>query len=489
MTRALLLVPPLVKYTAGPLLGPAMLAGAGVEAGHDVEVLDLSIRWLRDFGDVGLWTAPTGPFVGDHDRPRELLRAAQATFSAQLADTIGPIHSRGLEEDPYLTLLLDHAEVDAAVDALLEQSPLGVWLGDQLGQVERPDLVGVSVLYSGQMLSALVVSALVRHLWDVPVVWGGPHVTALRDQLPHDPLYGTHVDGFVCGYAEQTFVDLLDAIETGAGWSTVVTRAGSGRQEVARWGSSAPRFGDLHLHGRGRITLPAQLVRGCAYGRCACCTYSSIEGRIQRLPLESLRVTFEQARRLEGAVSLKDSLVLPRDLQVVAEIASGVPWSACSKLHPHLARTGFLQGLFESGCRTLELGVETLSPEAQRLIQKVQSPQLLKAVLEAAARAGLPLVLNYITGFPGQDAEVEATFLAELHALVGSLAPELTARFEVNKFQLERESAMGKAPTRFGIRVTRAWPWATVLAWEQAPVLVTGPAAATGLSSRVRGAA
>ena len=48
MTRALILIPPFLKYVAGPLLGPAMLAGAGRGAGHDVQVCDLNALYLRE---------------------------------------------------------------------------------------------------------------------------------------------------------------------------------------------------------------------------------------------------------------------------------------------------------------------------------------------------------------------------------------------------------------------------------------------------------
>lgn len=39
--------PPLVKYAAGPLLGPAMLAGAAERAGHSVALVDLNARWIE----------------------------------------------------------------------------------------------------------------------------------------------------------------------------------------------------------------------------------------------------------------------------------------------------------------------------------------------------------------------------------------------------------------------------------------------------------
>ena len=466
--QALLVVPPFLKYISGPLLGPEILAGAGRAAGHEVDVLDLNIRWIRSRIGYPLPDHPSS-WVGDHDRPSRILRKLQRRFSGLLAQHLpATSDSDMLDEDPALTLTYSHAEVAGAARALAD-SECGAWTLRRLSQRSRPDLLGVSVLYSGQVLFALVISIVARRLWPgVRVVWGGPHMTALRRQIASDPEYGRMVGRFVFGYAEGTFVDLLDAIDGTHELPDAVVHAGSGTRPVARQAvAPAPAFSNLEWYGHGRLTLPAQLTRGCSYGRCTYCTYPAIEGPFRTLDLELASPTIALATDLGAAVSFKDSLVAPTRLLDLAELIGGqVPWSACTKLHRRLGPR-LLRRLAAGGCRTLELGLETLRSDAQVLIDKRQSADLLLRTFDAAAQEGIALVVNYITGFPGAEAAEEHRWLTWLEHEISS-RPALTARLERNSFQLERLSAMGRRPAKFGLRVTRAWPWSTVLAWRTA---------------------
>ena len=464
--QALLVVPPFLKYISGPLLGPEILAGAGRAAGHEVDVLDLNIRWIRS--RIG-YPRPerASPWVGDHDRPSHILRRLQRRFAGLLAQSLPSTDAPGLlDEDPALTLTFDHAAVVDAAQALAG-SDCGTWILRRLSRCRRPDLLGVSVLYSGQVLFALVISIIVRRLWPgVPIVWGGPHMTALRREIASDPEYGRLVDLFVFGYAEGTFVDLLNAIDDGRELPDVVVSAGSGARPVARQGAApAPAFSNLEWYGHGRLTLPAQLTRGCSYGRCTYCTYPAIEGSFRALDLDLAAPTIALAADLGAAISFKDSLVAPTRLLDLAELIGGqVPWSACTKLHRRLGPR-FLRKLAAGGCRTLELGLETLSTDAQALIDKRQSADLLLRTVDGAAQAGIALVVNYITGFPGADGAEERRWLEWLDQQLSSRSG-LTARLERNSFQLERLSPMGRRPANFRLQITRDWPWSTVLAWR-----------------------
>ena len=75
-TRALLIVPPFVKSSSGPALGPAMLRGAAAAAGHRVDFLDLAIETVRALVASEELNAPTG-LAGDHDKNESALRDAQ----------------------------------------------------------------------------------------------------------------------------------------------------------------------------------------------------------------------------------------------------------------------------------------------------------------------------------------------------------------------------------------------------------------------------
>lgn len=468
--RALLIVPPLLKYSAGPLLGPALLVAAARAAGHEAEVLDLSIRWIRaNLPPIG--EVPASPVVGDHDKPGTLLSELQRHVFTPLLRAHLTEHDLLADADPHLTLTAAHDAVDTAA-ACLAASPAGAWIRRELSARPRPDVVGLSVLFSGQVLFGLAAGIVARALWPgVRVIWGGSHVTALRDRIARDPRFGRHADGFVFGYAERTFVEILDAVARGARLPSGCVRAGSGAGCSADDDAGyAPAFQDLELYGLPRLTLPAQASRGCSYGRCAFCTYPSIEGAYRELEEAVVEPVVRQAAALGANVAFKDSLLLAKRLDgLAARIEGRVRWSACTKLHRALDRD-LLRRLAAGGCDTLEIGLETIDPEGQQRISKRQSKALFLGVLDAAAEAGVGLVVNYITGFPGEDVAAGFRDLGWVEEQLALRRPGLRAVLEHNGFQLERLSPMAQRPEAFGVRVIGEWPWATVLGWEAAPV-------------------
>lgn len=460
-TPDLLLIPPFLKYIAGPLLGPAMLAGAAEAAGFALHVLDLNARFL---GQELAGRHGDPRFVGDHDRPSVALRLVQERFRALGAAALPPAQSR-LADDPVQTLTYEHADILTAVEQLSD-GPVGGWIDGELAAMATPRVVGVSVLYSGQVLWGLVASRLARRRWPgCLVVWGGPHVTALQDRIAMDPQYETHVDRFVFGYAERTFVEILCAAHAGSSLPVEAVRAGASGNMARDDLTTIPRFSDLDLYGTPRLTLPAQLTRGCSYGRCRFCTYPSIEGGFRPLSDAGLRVVADVAASRGAAIALKDSLLLPQRLaEAGAVIAGRAPWSACTKLHPRLDAP-FLRQLAADGCATLEFGLETLSPTGQAIIDKRQSVALFLRVLDGAMEAGLSVVVNYITGFPGVPEEEDTRWLAFVQESLAA-RPTLIGKIEHNRFQLERLSPIGRDPMASGLRVTESWPWASILGWE-----------------------
>lgn len=465
--RALLVVPPLLKYSAGPLLGPALLVAAARAAGHDADTLDLSIRWIREQmpADVSL---PASIVVGDHDKPGAVLSAIQREAFVPLLQTYLTDFELLDGADPHLSMTCSHDAVDIAVERMID-SPVGVWIRKQLEGSPQPDVFGVSALFSGQVLLGLVASAIAKELWpSVHVVWGGAHVTALQDRIAEDRRYGRWIDSFVFGYAERTFVELLDAVSSGTLLPSECVQAG-GRsiRRALDDAAHAPIFQDLDRYGLPRLTLPAQASRGCSYGRCEFCTYPTIEGAYRPLQPPVVEPVVHDAAMRGANVAFKDSLIVPKRLIALADqIAGRVRWSGCTKLHPSLS-ANTLRRLAEGGCDTLEIGLETIDPEQRRLIEKKQSKDLFLCVLDAAADANVGLVVNYMTGFPGQNARAAADELAWVHEQLEK-RQGLRAIVEHNDFQLERLSPMARSPQAHGIEVTGQWPWASVLGWRLA---------------------
>ncbi len=457
--RALVIVPPFIKSTSGPQLGPAMLRGAVERRGHAVDVLDLAIREVRHRVPEPLRVRPSG-LAGDHDKNEDALRAAQSQFATELADPSGIAARRMTRAE------LEWSELDEVVRGTLVTS-WGARTADALRAARRPSLVGVSVMFADQVVPALAITDLVRTIWPgMPVVWGGAHVTALAPEIGAEPRYGRGIDGFVAGYAERTFGALLDAISRGSDWPPEVFRAGSGTFHRAEGDLfEAPSFPALEAYGAPRLSLPAQLTRGCAYGKCGFCTYPYVEGgfiapSVGR-PLAHVEPVVTLAEKYGAVVSFKDALMTPPNLRRVAALIAGrVRWSACTKLAPGLV--DMLPKLAASGCETLEVGLETIVEKSQLVILKPVSRSLVNRFLRAAHEAGVRVVVNYMTRLPGESPSDAAAGLQWIR----SLAESTGAVVEHHVFELER-----RAPLARSLRATGEWPWASVLGWD--PALIT----------------
>ncbi|MEY3851935.1 MAG: hypothetical protein RI910_915 [Verrucomicrobiota bacterium] len=458
---SLLIVPLFLKHIGGPMAGPAYLKGAGERAGHAVTVLDLNRQWIQE----RITSAHTSGLIkGDHDKPSKELSRLYQEWQALCASHWPTPIAPNERESKTVILYASHEEVVACASSMARGS-FGEWTRRQLMQGHRPDLVGLSVMFSGQVIGALAITAVVRELWpEVPVVWGGAHVTALAEPISRDAVYGQGIDGFVVGYAERTWVELLDSVASGNPWPKEVFAAGTQQFRAKEDPKAVPAF-DLSGYGAGGLTLPVQASRGCAYGKCAFCTYPKIEGKHRKLDLAGLETVIQLAAERDAVLSFKDSLLVLNQLIAIGDMIKGrVMWSACTKLHPNL-NVQTMKRLHAEGLRTLEVGLETLDESSQELINKPQKPEVLTSFLDAAAESGVAVVINYMTGLPGADAAAEAYWLKVVRDEVAS-RPALNAMIEHNTFQLEMISPMGLDPQAFGIEVVRRWPWSSLLEYR-----------------------
>lgn len=448
---ALLIVPPFVRSSSGPGLGPSMLSGAAAHAGHRVDIVDLAIDVVHQLTSADELRAETG-LAGDHDKNDVALRNAQRAFFDVVAARTK------LTVDQLRGCRLSWPEVDVAVDALSETS----WARAatrRLARVDRPTLVGVSVMFADQVLAALVVTGIARRFWpSTPIVWGGAHVTALAPEIAANARYGHGIDGFVAGYAERTFVDLLAAVRDESPWPTSVFAAGSHAwTRAAGILETTPAFEDLREYGAPRLSLPAQVTRGCAYGKCEFCTYPAVEGSVvQPTALHHVEPVVAEAAARGAVVSFKDALMTIPFLRDVASLIAGrARWSACTKVAPALVE--LFPALAASGCETLEVGIETLVERSQMVINKKVTRRLVEALLRAAQTSRVRIVVNYMTGLPFECARDAA----DCYLWIQDLAAATDAFVEHHEFEAER-----RAKIVSHLRVTATWPWSSVVGWE-----------------------
>jgi anaerobic magnesium-protoporphyrin IX monomethyl ester cyclase len=93
------------------------------------------------------------------------------------------------------------------------------WREELLGALaEKPICFGVTCMTGPQILHALEGCRMVRERYpDVPIVWGGVHASLLPEQTLENP----YVDIVVVGEGEETFPELVKALESGSPLSEV----------------------------------------------------------------------------------------------------------------------------------------------------------------------------------------------------------------------------------------------------------------------------
>jgi radical SAM superfamily enzyme YgiQ (UPF0313 family) len=377
---------------------------------------------------------------------------------------------------------LTHDEVKSAATAMAASS-FGGWVREMLSmqsqqqQIQRsnndnddnPQVVGLSLLHAGQVIPALAVSMVARTLWpQALLLFGGPHISGLGLKQKDVAELSYAADVFITGHAEQTFTDLLDKVgaSSGDGWKTRNTNNSMPILMSGKSGEStvSPTFENLELYD-SPLTLPAQSTLGCAYGRCTYCTYPAIEPKPVKHDLSrSVGSVVDLAVQLGGSVSIKDSLATSSRLCAIGDHIGGrVPWSACTKLSTRLD-LATLSRLQNSGLATLEVGLESLLPDTQKQIGKLQPQELFEQFVDDVANVPhITLVVNYMVGFPFEDSVAAYAKLDETREILENRLGSERACVELNKFELERLAPMARFPELYGIASVRSYPWASVL--------------------------
>ena len=244
---------------------------------------------------------------------------------------------------------------------------------------------------------------------------GGPHVTA----LPND--CESNFDVIITGEAETCFLELIRRVLCGERPKGIFRG-----EPIANLDSLPfPDYELIDLPSYNRIvegSSSTSLIssRGCPYN-CSFCNsrvfsrgmlrFRSPENIIQEIQqltdkygTKTFRFnddlfTFSPDRIIEMGKALKPMEILYR---VFARSSSITKEAACM--------------LYESGCRHVAIGIESMSDQMLKLLKKQTDKKTNIIALKNARHAGLKIRIYLLIGFPG---ETEKTFCESLNVLMG----------------------------------------------------------------------
>jgi magnesium-protoporphyrin IX monomethyl ester (oxidative) cyclase len=302
----------------------------------------------------------------------------------------------------------------------------------------RPDIVGVSCLFSMQFYHALSVCRVAKEVNpSIVTVMGGAHPSS----LPRETLENPEIDFVIIGEAEESIVHLINALKEGSGFTPIngLAYKEQGRIVVnpktkfiqdldsipfpARHLLPMDKYFKADLpHGldsRYRLNTNIVTSRGCP-ASCVFCSINSVWGRIYRVrSAGNVLEEIELLKRNYGIREIQfedDNLTLDRAravelFQGMVDRKAGVVWSAPNGIAAWALDEELLRLMRKSGCYWLSVAIESGSQEVlSRIIKKPLRLEKVKPLIKEMVRLGMRVTTFFVVGFPGESiAQIKET--------------------------------------------------------------------------------
>ena len=306
-----------------------------------------------------------------------------------------------------------------------------------------PRLLALSVNYLHQALPAFALAGLLRRTFpEIPVVGGGGLFSSWRSLLREEDLRFSAFSRIVFGPGEVSLTALAEG------------RAGADYfLEDGATLAFAPdfSFADLDAYLSPVPVLPVSASRGCYWRRCLFCPeaaspthpYGAFPGAfVELLRGLATRYGVHHFHLTDNALPVG----ILQELAAQPQAMAGLGWHGFVRFEKELLDRDFVRGLAASGCRMLQLGLESGSQAVLDRLQKGTRIDEVARMLDNLHGAGIRTYVYIMLGTPGEteeDAELTLRFLEAQGAKIDYLNLAI--------MNLPRESQLLLDPAAAGI--------------------------------------
>ena len=267
---------------------------------------------------------------------------------------------------------------------------------------EKVDLVALTCM-SHQANRAYEIAAGFRRQ-GIPVVMGGFHATLAPDECQE------HVDALVLGEAETSWPQLLRDFQAGSMQARYQASELSNLQ-----GLPVPRYELLDLKKYKLLNIPSQTTRGCPYN-CSYCEVTQVYGgKFRHRPVAEVIHEIKEIRRLTKSdfiYFVDDNFVANRrhamaimEQLIPLKLIYGCLATASVGDDPEL-----LDLMKRSGCLHVNIGMETISPDSLKAINKKQNKiKEYERQFKALRDRGIGFSVNVMFGLDGDHPDIFET--------------------------------------------------------------------------------
>lgn len=324
--------------------------------------------------------------------------------------------------------LEEHGHVVSFVDSMAER--FDVEQAVAAVEAHGPELVGISALTTLNVGNTYALaSALRKRLGNIPLVMGGPHVTAFHKTILEEC---GDVDILIPGDGELALAELADRLSAGHDWQDIrglVYRDGAGNtvathpaevvKDIDRFPHPARRIYNQALYrplqslGARRPATTVITSRGCPWAKCRFCyqggEYATPYRRRspENVADEVCRLAKEQGMR--NIVFWDDDFcVMPRWIEkfcgLLVKENLDLVWSVLARASS--VTREMLHTMASAGCCSVQFGFESGNQELLDLIDKGITLDQCRDAVRWTKEAGLGTIGTFILGFPTESPEM-----------------------------------------------------------------------------------
>ena len=340
-----------------------------------------------------------------------------------------PSHKFGMSVQPRIELPLSLLTIATPLDragygvSIIDQRVDPLWKKHLTEEIKKqPICVGISSMTGPQIKNGLEASGLVRQHGDIPVVWGGIHPTL----LPQQTLEHENIDIVVQGEGEETFFELIQALEKETPLDTVrgiwYKENGSIKNTGSRPRVNLNEQPPLSYHlvdikkylinvfGVDHISF--ETSRGCPF-RCGYC-YNTTVYKSTWLGMSADEVV-KRVKWLVKEYGIKGILFSDdnffgnkkRAIEILQKTKDENLGIQLSKIDAHVSVLSKLTDeelnlLKESGCRMVMIGIESGSPRILKMMNKEMSISDIIALNKRLVAYGIMIHYFFMMGFPNE---------------------------------------------------------------------------------------
>lgn len=356
-----------------------------------------------------------------------------------------------------------------------DENPFIAFFRDQVlpGLMARqPRVLGLSVIYGSQLVPALTLGRMVKAaLPNCHVTAGGGFLAYIGKKLMNAPGMDACLDSMIFHEGEAPLEALCKALRAGdddlspigsltwfkrdAGSATLVENPSG--HPIKLDDAPPPDFEGLPFerYFSPEVVIPYDINRGCYYGECTFCTLPTVIGPGYRTRKAS--TIADHVIALRDAVGAKHvnfitDCMPPGMIQDLPEQLidkkADVTWWSDARVEPRAYTPEGTKLLYDSGCRKLLFGFETVTPRLLKMMKKGQSLRSTIEVAKNCADANISVTFYAMVGFPSETrAEAQATlaFIQEHSDVVREVS--------LQTFHIDEVAQTYREPDQFGIRI------------------------------------